>query len=132
MITLLKAPTTIAILILLSLLCASIAVNKSQSNQLRDLEKEIAVSSATNVRLNETIVSMQEELNKRPTQLVEITKDVYKELCYGEGIEGQILSLPPIVVKDVPEDKEATQNVQKSEFVDIDGLLPEHLKRLLQ
>lgn len=133
MLTFLKAPTTIAILILVTLLVGSIAVNKIQSNQLKKLESDYAVSSATNLRLNETIVTMQEEMIKRPTQLVETTKEVYKELCYGENIEGQILSLPPLHIRELADPtKEASPNVQKDQEVDIDGKLPSSLRELLK
>lgn len=133
MIDLLKAPTTIAILILVTLLVASLAVCKIQSNQNEELQKEIAVSSATNLRLNETIVTMQEEMSKRPTQLVETTKEVYKELCYGENIEGQIMSLPPLHIRELADNpKEASPNVQKDQEVDIDGKLPSSLRELLK
>ncbi len=132
MLTLLKAPTTIAILILVTLLVGSIAVNKIQSNQLKQLERDYAVSSATNLRLNETIVTMQEDLSKRPTQLVETTKAVYKELSYGENIEGQILSLPPLYIRELADNKEASPNVQKDQYVDRDGLLDPELRSLLK
>lgn len=133
MIALLKAPTTIAILILVTLLVASLAVCKIQSNQNEELQKEIAVSSATNLRLNETIVTMQEELSKRPEQLIETTKEVYKELCYGENIEGQIMSLPPLHIRELADNpKEASPNVQKDQYVDRDGLLDPELRGLLK
>ncbi len=133
MLTLLKAPTTIAILILLTLLIASAAVCKIQSDQNKELQKEIAITSATNLRLNETIVTMQDELSKRPTQLVETTKEVYKELCYGENIEGQILSLPPLHIRELADNtKEASPNVQKDQYVDRDGLLDPELRSLLK
>lgn len=133
MIALLKAPTTIAILILVTLLVGSIAVNKIQSSQLKKLEGDYAVTSATNLRLNETIVTMQEEMSKRPTQLVETTKEVYKELCYGENIEGQILSLPPLHIRELADNtKEASPNVQKDQYVDRDGLLDPELRSLLK
>lgn len=133
MIALLKAPTTIGILILVTLLVASLAVCKIQSNQNEELQKEIAVSSATNLRLNETIVTMQEELSKRPEQLVETTRKVYKELCYGENIEGQIMSLPPLHIRELADNtKEASPNVQKDQYVDRDGLLDPELRSLLK
>lgn len=133
MLTLLKAPTTIAILILVILLIGSAAVCKIQSNQNKELQKEIAVTSATNLRLNETIVTMQEELSKRPEQLVETTKEVYKELCYGENIEGQIMSLPPLHIRELADNpKEASPNVQKDQYVDRDGLLDPELRSLLK
>lgn len=133
MLTLLKAPTTIAIFILITLLVGSVAVSKIQSNQLKQLEREYAVSSATNVRLNETIVTMQEELSRRPEQLVETTKEVYKELCYGENIEGQIMSLPPLHIRELADNpKEASPNVQKNQYVDRDGLLDLELRGLLK
>lgn len=133
MLTLLKTPTTIAIFILVTLLVGVIAVSKIQSNQLKQLERDYTVSSATNLRLNETIVTMQEELSKRPEQLVETTKDVYKELCYGENIEGQIMSLPPLHIRELADPtKEASPNVQKDQYVDRDGLLDPELRSLLK
>lgn len=132
MIALLKSPATIAILILVTLLVASLAVCKIQSNQNEELRKEITITSATNLRLNETIVTMQEELSKRPEQLVETTKEVYKELCYGENIEGQIMSLPPLHIRELANTKEASPNVQKDQYVDRDGLLDPELRGLLK
>ena len=130
----LSSPLLIACIVLSSLLAGSVYIMHFTSQKNVKLEKELQSLNESYDSLIETVDDMTIELRQRPKEYIEITRDVYTELCHGEILGESVLSLPPITITAKPEQTE--QNIgardEKAEYVDIDGLLPDSLKRLLQ
>jgi hypothetical protein len=114
---------------LLTLLLASVYLNKSQDREIKNITKKSSEVYLVNVQLNKTIVDLRQELIDSPKEYIQITKDVQNEICTAKYSAESILSLPPI--NTATQSKEVITNEKKS-TVDIDAPLPDELVRLLK
>jgi len=119
---------------LLSLLLASVYLNKHQQSEINDITKTSSEVYLINVGLNKTITDLRQELIDGPKEYIQITKDVQNEICTAKYSADAILSILPSqapLINPVTQTKEVLTNEKKS-AVDIDAPLPDELVRLLK
>lgn len=113
---------------MMTLLASSLVLNyytyKAYDNAIVEVNKLALI----NVSLNKAISSLQEEVTKRPTEYITITREVEGELCKGKAAVDKVLTLAN-PVKSIKE-KGGTGDETKV-YVDIDAELPADLVRLL-
>lgn len=113
---------------MMTLLASSLVLNyytyKAYDNAIVEVNKLALI----NVSLNQAISSLQEEMTKRPTEYITITREVESELCKGEAAVDKVLTFTNPV-------KSAKENGGTGDetkvYVDIDAELPADLVRLL-
>lgn len=115
---------TILIIVLATLLAASVISGKYDRDMLSDVREKLLSHVELNKSLSEQNLALAEELRTRPTEFIRITKEVEKEVCNGKVTQGLIDSLPS---------KKGVSNEQTTQgTADIDDRLPTDLLRLLK
>lgn len=113
---------------MMTLLASSLVLNyytyKAYDNAIVEVNKLALI----NVSLNKAISSLQEEVTKRPTEYITITREVEGELCKGKAAIDKVLNLPNTVSS---KEKGGNTDVSTKVYVDIDAELPADLVRLL-
>ena len=120
---------TVVFAALMTLLASSLVLNyytyKAYDNAIVEVNKLALI----NVSLNQAISSLQEEVTKRPTEYITITREVESELCKGKAAVDKVLTFTNPVKS--TKEKGGTGDETKV-YVDIDAELPPDLLRLLQ
>lgn len=119
---------TVVFAALMTLLASSLVLNyytyKAYDNAIVEVNKLALI----NVSLNQAISSLQDEVTKRPTEYITITREVEGELCKGKAAIDKVLNLPNTVSS---KEKGGNTDVSTKVYVDIDAELPADLVRLL-
>lgn len=119
---------TVVFAVLMTLLASSLVLNyytyKAYDNAIVEVNKLALI----NVSLNQAISSLQEEVTKRPTEYITITREVEGELCKGKAAIDKVMGLPNTVSS---KEKGGNTDVSAKVYVDIDAELPADLIRLL-
>lgn len=119
---------TVVFAALMTLLASSLVLNyytyKAYDNAIVEVNKLALI----NVSLNQAISSLQDEVTKRPTEYITITREVEGELCKGKAAIDKVLDLPNTVSS---KEKGGNTDVSTKAYVDIDAELPADLVRLL-
>lgn len=120
---------TVVFAALMTLLASSLVLNyytyKAYDNAIVEVNKLALI----NVSLNQAISSLQDEVTKRPTEYITITREVEGELCKGKAAIDKVLDLPNTVTSS--KEKGRNTDVSTKVYVDIDAELPADLVRLL-
>ena len=120
---------TVVFAALMTLLASSLVLNyytyKAYDNAIVEVNKLALI----NVSLNQAISSLQDEVTKRPTEYITITREVEGELCKGKVAIDKVLDLPNPVTSS--KEKGGNTDVSTKVYVDIDAELPADLVRLL-
>lgn len=120
---------TVVFAALMTLLASSLVLNyytyKAYDNAIVEVNKLALI----NVSLNQAISSLQDEVTKRPTEYITITREVEGELCKGKAAIDKVLYLPNTVTSS--KEKGGNTDVSTKVYVDIDAELPADLVRLL-
>lgn len=113
---------------MMTLLASSLVLNyytyKAYDNAIVEVNKLALI----NVSLNQAISSLQDEVTKRPTEYITITREVEGELCKGKAAIDKVLNLPNTVSS---KEKGGNTDVSTKVYVNIDAELPADLVRLL-
>lgn len=119
---------TVVFAALMTLLASSLVLNyytyKAYDNAIVEVNKLALI----NVSLNQAISSLQDEVTKRPTEYITITREVEGELCKGKAAIDKVLNLPNTVSS---KEKGGNTDVSTKVYVNIDAELPADLVRLL-
>lgn len=119
---------TVVFAALMTLLASSLVLNyytyKAYDNAIVEVNKLALI----NVSLNQAISSLQDEVTKRPTEYITITREVEESLCKGKAAIDKVLDLPNTVSS---KEKGGNTDVSTKAYVDIDAELPADLVRLL-
>ena len=119
---------TVVFAALMTLLASSLVLNyytyKAYDNAIVEVNKLALI----NVSLNQAISSLQDEVTKRPTEYITITREVEESLCKGKAAIDKVLNLPNIVSS---KEKGGNTDVSTKVYVNIDAELPADLVRLL-
>lgn len=119
---------TVVFAALMTLLASSLVLNyytyKAYDNAIVEVNKLALI----NVSLNQAISSLQDEVTKRPTEYITITREVEGELCKGKVATDKVMNLPNTVSS---KEKGGNTDVSTKVYVDIDAELPADLVRLL-
>lgn len=119
---------TVVFAALTTLLASSLVLNyytyKAYDNAIVEVNKLALI----NVSLNQAISSLQDEVSKRPTEYITITREVEGELCKGKAAIDKVMDLPNTVSS---KEKGGNTDVSTKVYVDIDAELPADLVRLL-
>ena len=121
---------TKALAILVIVLCGYIGYlewrNSSLKSSVKSLTEQYQLSINVAQNNQKTIEQLEKELKERPVQYIEITKNVFREVCQGEQVVSAIKAIPsktqPIVKEGYGETSE----------LNIDSKLPDDLLRMLQ
>lgn len=121
---------TKALAILVVFLCGYIGYlewrNNSLESSVKSLTEQYQLSINVAQNNQKTIEQLEKELKERPVQYIEITKNVFREVCQGEQVVSAIKAIPsktqPIVKEGYGETSE----------LNIDSKLPDDLLRMLQ
>ena len=120
---------TVVFAALMTLLASSLVLNyytyKAYDNAIVEVNKLALI----NVSLNQAISSLQDEVTKRPTEYITITREVEESLCKGKAAIDKVLYLPNPVTSG--KEKGGNTDVPEKVYVDIDAELPADLVRLL-
>lgn len=120
---------TVVFAALMTLLASSLVLNyytyKAYDNAIVEVNKLALI----NVSLNQAISSLQDEVAKRPTEYITITREVEGELCKGKAAIDKVMGLPNTVTSS--KEKGGNTDVSTKVYVDIDAELPADLVRLL-
>lgn len=119
---------TVVFAALMTLLASSLVLNyytyKAYDNAIVEVNKLALI----NVSLNQAVSSLQDEVTKRPTEYITITREVEESLCKGKAAIDKVLDLPNTVSS---KEKGGNTDVSTKAYVDIDAELPADLVRLL-
>lgn len=119
---------TVVFAALMTLLASSLVLNyytyKAYDNAIVEVNKLALI----NVSLNQAISSLQDEVTKRPTEYITITREVEESLCKGKAAIDKVLNLPNTVSS---KEKGGNTDVSTKVYVNIDAELPADLVRLL-
>ena len=126
---LLSNPLILTCIVLTTLLGGSTYLLSSERKLNTELQQSNIVLKQANTSLANTIAELDKELKERPKEYIEVTKEVYTELCLGEILGESILKLPKPQAKSK---EEIGVKDEKQEYVDVDSKLPPDLVRLLQ
>lgn len=132
-----SSATSVFIIILITLLTSSLTLNFYQNKKVTEARKEVVAFGLINVGLNQTIADLKEEIRTKPAQYIEATREMDKELCKGESLVDQINSIPKSPKLSLQSSRVASISTteaphEQNDYVDIDGLLPPELTRLLK
>lgn len=117
-----------AILVLVTLLSTSVALNCYQQSVHTDMVEQHAQTVMMNDSLVSSNKSLRDQLKELPKQL-DTVKSIDMELCRGLLDVKDVLNLPAISITDTQESKEDEKN--EKAYVDIDAPLPPALVKLL-
>lgn len=119
---------TVVFVALMTLLASSLVLNYYTYKAYDNATVEVNKLALINISLNQAISSLQDEVTKRPTEYITITREVEGELCKGKAAIDKVLDLPNTVSS---KEKGWNTDVSTKVYVDIDGKLPADLVRLL-
>ena len=120
------------ILSLVTALGGSLAINKFQYTENSKLSSEITSLSNYKVQADRLISDLQYEISTKPAQYIEVVREVDKELCEGLGLVDAINNLPAKINLQSSKSNTTEAPHEQNDYVDIDGLLPPELTRLLK
>lgn len=120
------------ILSLVTALGGSLSLNKFQYTENSKLSSEITSLSNYKVQADRLISDLQYELSTKPAQYIEVVREVDKELCEGLGLVDAINNLPAKINLQSSKPNTTEAPHEQNDYVDIDGLLPPELTRLLK
>ena len=113
---------------MMTLLASSLVLNYYTYKAYDNAIVEVNKLALLNVSLNQAISSLQDEVTKRPTEYITITREVEGELCKGKAAIDKVLNLPNTVSS---KEKGGNTDVSTKVYVNIDAELPADLVRLL-
>ena len=119
---------TVVFAALMTLLASSLVLNYYTNEAYKEAIDEVNKLALINVSLNQAISSLQDEVTKRPTEYITITREVESELCKGKAAVDKVMDLPNTVSS---KEKGGNTDVSTKVYVDIDAELPADLVRLL-
>lgn len=124
----------VSIIILSTLLLASITLNKYQDTKMAELEKSEQTFKLINISLNQAIADLSLELKKKPNEVIVVTREIDTELCKGQSAIDNIMNLQPTIIKSNISNraKEVSNDLPEEPYVDLDGKFSPEFIRMLQ